>query len=88
MLVKVDMRGQTASSGTLRCAVHPVTEWLAYPLTRLREIGILRSFERPADGCELNIAGPRARAMPMRTVLVSARGYGGFNGAVVLRRPP
>jgi 3-oxoacyl-(acyl-carrier-protein) synthase len=46
------------------------------------------NLERPADGCELNFAGPREQSMQMRTVLVSARGYGGFNSALVLRRLP
>jgi act minimal PKS chain-length factor (CLF/KS beta) len=40
---------------------------------------------RLADGIELDLVLDRPRATPLRTALVLARGYGGFNAAVVLR---
>jgi act minimal PKS chain-length factor (CLF/KS beta) len=40
---------------------------------------------RLADGIELDLVLGRPRAKPLRTALVLARGYGGFNAAVVLR---
>jgi minimal PKS chain-length factor (CLF/KS beta) len=38
----------------------------------------------PADGLDL-VA--RTRTMPVRAVMVNARGYGGFNSSLVLRSP-
>lgn len=41
---------------------------------------------RPADGCaDLDLVLDGARPARLRTVLVLARGYGGFNAAVVVR---
>ncbi|HET9142517.1 ketosynthase chain-length factor [Actinophytocola sp.] len=40
---------------------------------------------RLADGIELDLVLDRPRVKPLRTALVLARGYGGFNAAVVLR---
>jgi len=39
-----------------------------------------------AEGCELDLVTGAAREADLRTVLVCARGYGGFNSALVLRR--
>ncbi len=43
------------------------------------------NLDEPADGCELNFV-TTAREAQLGTVLVVARGYGGFNAALVLRR--
>jgi 3-oxoacyl-(acyl-carrier-protein) synthase len=42
--------------------------------------------DQPAEGCELRIVTGRALTAPLRNVLLVARGFGGFNSAVVLRR--
>lgn len=44
------------------------------------------NLDRPADGCDLSFVTGTSRAMTVNTVLVIARGLGGFNSAVVLRR--
>jgi act minimal PKS chain-length factor (CLF/KS beta) len=46
-------------------------------------IGILQL----AEGCELDLVRDRPRPAPVQTVLVLARGYGGFNAAAVLTAP-
>ncbi len=43
-------------------------------------------LEKPAPGCELDFVTGKARALKVDTVLVNARGYGGFNSAMVLRK--
>ncbi|WP_078871539.1 ketosynthase chain-length factor [Streptomyces caatingaensis] len=43
--------------------------------------------ERPAPGCEIDLVTARPRDADLRTALVVARGHGGFNAALVLRRP-
>ena len=43
------------------------------------------NLAQPAEGCELNFVVDRAQAMEVRTALVAARGFGGFNSALVLR---
>jgi minimal PKS chain-length factor (CLF/KS beta) len=45
------------------------------------------NLEQPADGCDLDFVTAARETQPA-TVLVCARGYGGFNGALVLRRAP
>lgn len=44
------------------------------------------NVEEPADGCELALVTGEARPAELGTALVVARGYGGFNAAMVLRR--
>jgi minimal PKS chain-length factor (CLF/KS beta) len=44
------------------------------------------NLDQPADGCDLAFVTGSPREAEVRTALVSARGYGGFNGALVLRR--
>jgi 3-oxoacyl-(acyl-carrier-protein) synthase len=44
------------------------------------------NLDQPADGCELSFVTGTARETKLDTVLVNARGYGGFNSALVLRR--
>jgi 3-oxoacyl-(acyl-carrier-protein) synthase len=44
------------------------------------------NLDSPAEGCELNFV-TEPRQAELRTVLVNARGFGGFNSALVLRRP-
>lgn len=44
------------------------------------------NLDDPADGCELGFVTGAAREAELDTVLVVARGYGGFNAALVLRR--
>jgi 3-oxoacyl-(acyl-carrier-protein) synthase len=44
------------------------------------------NLEKPAKGCELSFTKGKERAMPVRTVLINSRGYGGFNGSMVLQK--
>ncbi len=44
------------------------------------------NLDHPADGCDLNFVTGEARDAKLETVLVNARGFGGFNSALVLRR--
>ena len=44
------------------------------------------NLSQPAKGCELNFVRGQERRMPVRTVLVNGRGYGGFNSSLVLRK--
>jgi minimal PKS chain-length factor (CLF/KS beta) len=44
------------------------------------------NLERPAAGGELDFVTGRARATKVETVLINARGFGGFNSAMVLRK--
>jgi 3-oxoacyl-(acyl-carrier-protein) synthase len=44
------------------------------------------NLDEPADGCDLSFVTGSAREATLGTVLVNARGFGGFNGALVLRR--
>ena len=43
------------------------------------------NLEQPAEGCELDFVTGSPRKAELATVLVVARGYGGFNSALVLR---
>jgi act minimal PKS chain-length factor (CLF/KS beta) len=49
------------------------------PTTGVREL---------APGCEIDLVRDRPRPAALRTALVLARGFGGFNSALVVRRPP
>ncbi len=44
------------------------------------------NLDRPADGCDLDFVTGTAREARLETVIVNARGFGGFNSALVLRR--
>jgi minimal PKS chain-length factor (CLF/KS beta) len=44
------------------------------------------NLDDPVDGFDLDFVTGSPRKADVRTVLVNARGYGGFNGALVLRR--
>ena len=44
------------------------------------------NLDEPADGCDLDFVTGSAREAELGTVLVNARGFGGFNAALVLRR--
>ena len=44
------------------------------------------NLDEPAPGCELDFVVGSARDASLETVLVNARGFGGFNAAMVLRR--
>ena len=44
------------------------------------------NLDKPAKGCDLDFVTGEARKADVDTVLVAARGYGGFNSALVLRR--
>jgi len=46
------------------------------------------NLDRPANGCDLNFVSGKAQAKEINTVLVNARGFGGFNSALVLRKCP
>jgi 3-oxoacyl-(acyl-carrier-protein) synthase len=45
------------------------------------------NLDQPADGYDLDFV-TSARQAELGAVLVAARGYGGFNAALVLRRAP
>ncbi len=44
------------------------------------------NLDEPAEGCDLRFVTDSARRPSCGTVLVNARGFGGFNSALVLRR--
>ncbi len=44
------------------------------------------NLDEPAEGCGLNFVTGEKRSAKLDTVLVNARGFGGFNGALVLGR--
>ena len=44
------------------------------------------NLDEPADGSDLDFVTGSAREAKVDTVLINARGYGGFNAALVLRR--
>lgn len=44
------------------------------------------NLDEPAEGCDLNFVTGSAHETDLGTVLINARGYGGFNSALVLRR--
>ncbi|MBV9279016.1 MAG: ketosynthase chain-length factor, partial [Chloroflexi bacterium] len=44
------------------------------------------NLDEPAGGIDLNLVTGEARSAQLNHVLVNARGYGGFNSALVLRR--
>ena len=44
------------------------------------------NLDEPADGCDLRFVTKPGEKAELRTVLVNARGFGGFNSALVLRR--
>jgi 3-oxoacyl-(acyl-carrier-protein) synthase len=44
------------------------------------------NLDEPADGCDLNFVTGSAQKAQVDTALVAARGYGGFNSALVLQR--
>lgn len=46
----------------------------------------LLNLERRAEGCELNFVTGGERPAQLDTILINARGYGGFNSALVVRR--
>jgi minimal PKS chain-length factor (CLF/KS beta) len=43
------------------------------------------NLDQPAEGCELNFVTGQAQEAKLQNVLVNARGFGGFNSALVLR---
>ena len=44
------------------------------------------NLDEPANGNDLDFVTGKARSTPVDVALVTARGYGGFNAALVLRR--
>jgi act minimal PKS chain-length factor (CLF/KS beta) len=44
------------------------------------------NLEEPAEGFDLDFVTGGARDAKVKTALVAARGYGGFNAALVLRK--
>src|SRR5215204_1793459 len=44
------------------------------------------NVDSPAEGCDLALV-KEAKDGPVNTVLVNARGFGGFNSSIVLRKP-
>ena len=45
------------------------------------------NLDEPAEGVDLNLVTGSSQKADLSTVLVAARGYGGFNSALVLRKP-
>jgi minimal PKS chain-length factor (CLF/KS beta) len=45
------------------------------------------NLDEPAEGVDLDIVTGSSRQADVSTVLIAARGYGGFNSALVLRKP-
>jgi minimal PKS chain-length factor (CLF/KS beta) len=45
------------------------------------------NLDEPAEGSDLNFVTGSSQKADVDTVLIAARGYGGFNSALVLRRP-
>ncbi len=43
-------------------------------------------LDRPAEGCDLNLVVGKAQSKELKTVLVNARGFGGFNSALVIQK--
>jgi 3-oxoacyl-(acyl-carrier-protein) synthase len=43
------------------------------------------NLDQPGEGCDLNFVTGKAQDAKLNTVLVNARGFGGFNGALVVR---
>jgi act minimal PKS chain-length factor (CLF/KS beta) len=46
------------------------------------------NLEQPAPGSDFDFVRGKAREAAVNTVLINARGFGGFNSALVLRRYP
>jgi 3-oxoacyl-(acyl-carrier-protein) synthase len=44
------------------------------------------NLEKPAPGCELNFVTGKPQKKDINTVLINARGFGGFNSAIVIRK--
>jgi minimal PKS chain-length factor (CLF/KS beta) len=44
------------------------------------------NLDRPADGFDLSFVRGEGRPMKLETVLINARGFGGFNSALVVRK--
>jgi minimal PKS chain-length factor (CLF/KS beta) len=44
------------------------------------------NLDEPAAGCDLDFVTGKERSAELRTILINARGFGGFNSALVLRR--
>lgn len=44
------------------------------------------NLDQPAAGCDLNFVSATAQEANIKTVLVNARGFGGFNSALLLRK--
>ena len=45
------------------------------------------NLDEPAEGIDLNLVTGKSQKADLNTVLIAARGYGGFNSALVLRKP-
>jgi act minimal PKS chain-length factor (CLF/KS beta) len=58
-------------------AVLAIRDGVIPPTVNLRE---------PADASPLNFVVDQPRAAELKTVLIIARGFGGFNSAMVLRK--
>jgi minimal PKS chain-length factor (CLF/KS beta) len=49
-------------------------------------VPVVGNLEQPAEGCELAFVTGESQSADIRVTLVVARGHGGFNSALVLRR--
>lgn len=75
------MTGRLGSGGgalDLAAAVLTIRDGVIPPMISVTE---------PAPWCELDLVRDVPRSVSVETALVLARGYGGFNAAVVVRRP-
>jgi minimal PKS chain-length factor (CLF/KS beta) len=61
---------------------------LATALLSLRDnvIPPTTGVDQLADGYRIDLVGPRPREAPLRVAVVVARGHGGFNAAMVVRK--
>jgi act minimal PKS chain-length factor (CLF/KS beta) len=46
------------------------------------------NLSQPGTDCDLNFVTGQKQARKIKTALICARGFGGFNSALVLRKPP
>jgi 3-oxoacyl-(acyl-carrier-protein) synthase len=83
---KVPVTAPKAGVGRLYAGGAPLD--VAAALLSLRD-GVIPptiNLDDPAEGCDLNFVTGSAQKGELNTALVLARGFGGFNGALVLRR--
>jgi len=83
---KVPVTAPKAAVGNLYAGAAPLDVAAALLAMRDGVIPPTINLDQPADGSDLDFVTGTAREAPVDVALVAARGYGGFNAAVVLRR--